>query len=133
MARRKPGAEEDDAVFALAVANAIGGILSNIAQTMELQGASRQAGLLRSQREHLIEVLSQWQRTYGDLKVRLDQRERELEASHHRLAESRAEIRRQARGLEALGTENRRLHIQLSRLEAKEARTRVSASHAPNH
>jgi hypothetical protein len=124
MARRNARAEGDDTVLPLTVATAVGSILVNIAQVIENQGTRRQAEGLRRQREHLIGVLTQWQKAYGDLKVRLDQRERELAAAHRGLAESRAEVRRQADELEALGADNRRLLVRVSELEAKGGRYR---------
>lgn len=131
MARRKVQANSEDAIT-LAAATACASILVNIAQALEHQGTSRQAKALGRHRDHLVEVLRNWQKAYGDLKLRLDQRERVLDATQRGFAETRADLRRQTDELERLRAENGRLLAQLSKLEAQGAKPRRSEERESN-
>jgi len=131
MAGKKPRLRSDD-VAVLAATTACASILVNIAQALEIQGTKRQSAALQKDRDHLIEVLSAWQKSHGELRIRLDRRERELAATLRDLAGAHDEARRQRMDLDRLRAENDGLRSRLSNLEAQASSSKRKAKSGSN-
>jgi chromosome segregation ATPase len=78
----------DGDALAVAAGTAAASILASIAQAVK--GPS-----LKREREQLMEVLAEWQAAYNDLRVKVDNQDRELTTARARVAKLEKQLRDQ--------------------------------------